>query len=208
MKEFDLQFSETTDEEMTLLIDMLIDSRDVFSQHKFDVGRTRQKFPVTLKPNVELKKQRPSKVPLHLKKKLEKLLSQLKDADTIREMEDDDELGSLFVNPIILIPKSDYVKLAIDAQFLSSVTDHTNYSWHLEPLQMVITRVNGKNCSVSDLSCAYHQVPPSLETQMLTSMIIDDRQYTYTRRFYGLCGVPNFFSRLMTKHSEPLIKKK
>ena len=56
---------------MTLLIDILIDSRNVYSQHKFGVGKTRQNFHVTLKPNVELKKQRPSKEPLHLKEKLE-----------------------------------------------------------------------------------------------------------------------------------------
>ena len=144
VKEFDFQFSDITDEEMTLLIDMLIDSRDVYSQHKLDVGKTRQKFHVTLKPNVELKRQRPSKVPLHLKEKVEKLLSQLKDADIIREMGDDDEMGSLFVNPINLMPKSDYVKLVIDARFLNSVTDLTNYSWPLEPVQMIMTRVNGK----------------------------------------------------------------
>ena len=94
VKEFDFQFSDITDEEMTLLIDMLIDSRDVNSQHKFDVGKTRQKFHVKLKPNVELKRQRPSKVPLHLREKLEKLLTQLKDAYIIREMGDDDEMGS------------------------------------------------------------------------------------------------------------------
>ena len=51
---------------------MLVDARDVYSQHKFDVGKIRQKFHVTLKPNVELKRQRPCKVPLHLKEKLEK----------------------------------------------------------------------------------------------------------------------------------------
>ena len=93
MKEFDFQFSDNTDEEMTLLIDILIDSRDVYSQHKFDVGKTRQKFHVTLKPNVEFKRQRPSKVLLRLKEKLEKLLTQLKDADIIREMGDDGEMG-------------------------------------------------------------------------------------------------------------------
>ena len=53
---------------MILLIDMLVDARNVYSQHKFDVGKTRQNFHVTLKPNVELKRQRPSKFPLHLKK--------------------------------------------------------------------------------------------------------------------------------------------
>ena len=107
---------------------MLIGSKDVYSQQKFDVGKTRQKFHVTLKPNVEMKKQRPGKVSLHLKEKLEKFLIQLKDADIIREVGDDDEMGSLFFNPIILMPKSDYVKLVIDARFLNSVTDLTNYS--------------------------------------------------------------------------------
>ena len=72
VKEFDLQYSGTTYEEMILLIDMLVDARDVSSQHKFDVGKTRQHFHVTLKPNVELNRQRPSKVPLHLKKKVRK----------------------------------------------------------------------------------------------------------------------------------------
>ena len=41
---------------MELLIDMLVDARDVYSQHKFDVGKARQNFHVTLKPNVELKR--------------------------------------------------------------------------------------------------------------------------------------------------------
>ena len=208
VKQFDFQYSDITDNEMPLLIDMLIDSKDVYSLHKFDVGKTRQKFHVTLKPNVELKRQRASKVPLHLEDKLEKLLTQLKDADVIREMGDNYEIGSLFVNPIILMPKNDYVKLVIDARYLNSVTDLTNYSWPLEPVQMIMTRVNGKFFSVSDLSCAYHQVPLSSETQKLTSFIIVGRQYTFKREFYGLCGLPNFFSRLMTIHFDPLIRKK
>ena len=187
---------------------MLVYARDVYSQHKFDVGKTRQKFHVTLKPNVELKRQRPSKVPLHSKQKLEKLLTQQKVADINREMGDDDEMGSLIKNPIILMPKNDHVKLVIDARYLNSVTDLTNYSWPLEPMQLIMTRVKGKVFSVSDLNCAYHQVPLSPETQKLTSFIIGGKQYTYTRGFYGLCGFPNFFSRLMTIHFEPLIKSK
>ena len=208
VKQFDFQYSYITDKDMTLVIDMLIDSKDVYSLHEFDVGKLRQKFNVTLKTNVELKCQRASKVPLHLKVKLAKLLTQLKDADIIPEMDDDDEMGSLFVNPIILIPKNDYVKLVIDARYLNSVTDLKNYSWPLEPIQMIMTRGNGKFFSVSDLSCAYHQVHLSYEPQKLTSFIIGGRQYTFLRGFYGLCGLPNFFSRLMTIHFDPLIRKK
>ena len=90
---FDFQYSDLTDEEMILLIDMLVDARDIYCQHKFDVGKTRQKFQVTLKANVELQPKPPSNVPLHLKEKLEKLRTHLKDADIIHEMGDNDELG-------------------------------------------------------------------------------------------------------------------
>ena len=98
VKQFDFQYSGITENEMTLRIDMLIDSKVVYSLHKIDVGKSRQKFCVTLKPNVELKRPGASKVPLHLKDKLEKLLTQLKDTNVIRELGDDDEMGSLFVN--------------------------------------------------------------------------------------------------------------
>ena len=60
---FDFQYSDFTREEVILLIDMLADARDVYSQNKFDVGKTHQKFHVTLKPNLELKRQRPNKFP-------------------------------------------------------------------------------------------------------------------------------------------------
>ena len=123
-------------------------------------------------------------------------------------MGDDDELGSLFVNPIILLPKADYVKLVIDARYLNSITDLTNYSWPLEPVQMIMTRINGKYFTASDLSCAYHQVPLSPETQKLTSFVIGGKQYTYQVGFYGLCGLPQWFSRMMAINFGPLIKKK
>ena len=106
------------------------------------------------------------------------------------------------------MPKNDYVKLVIDARYLNSVTDPSNYSWALEPVQLIKTRVNGKYFYVSDLSCDYHQVSLSSETQKLTSFIIGGRQYDFTRGFYGLCGLPNFFSRLMTIHFDPLIRTK
>ena len=92
VKQFDFQYSDITDNEMTLLIDTIFDSGGVYSLHKFDLGKARQKIHVTLKPNVELKRQRASKVPLHLKDKLEELLTQLKDANISREKGDDDKM--------------------------------------------------------------------------------------------------------------------
>ena len=116
---------------MILPIDMLVDVRDVYSQSKIDMGKTCQSFHVTLRPNVELKRQRPSEfshVPLLLKEKPRKLLTQRKDADIVRETGHEDEMGSLFDNPIILMPITEYEKQVIDASFLISVTDLTSYS--------------------------------------------------------------------------------
>ena len=93
MKELDFQYSDITGEELTFLIDMLFDSRDVYSRHNFDVDKTRQKFHVPLKPKAGLRRQRHSKVPLHLEEELEKLLTQLEVAVIIRKMGDDDEVG-------------------------------------------------------------------------------------------------------------------
>ena len=88
------------------------------------------------------------------------------------------------------------------------MTDLTNSSWPLEPVQMIIAKVIVEFFSVSDLSCAYHQVPLSPETQKLTSFIIGGKQYTYTRGFYGLCGLPRFLSRPMTIQFDRLIEQK
>ena len=57
VQEFDFQFSNITEGEMVLLIDMPVDARDGYSQQKFDGDKTRQKSHVKLKPNVELKRQ-------------------------------------------------------------------------------------------------------------------------------------------------------
>ena len=106
------------------------------------------------------------------------------------------------------MPRNDYVKLVIDARYLISATDLTNYSWPLEPAQMIMTRVNGKSLSVSDLSCASHQAPLSSKIQKVTSFMIGGKQYTYRRGFYGLCRFANFFSRLMAIHFDSLYNKK
>ena len=122
-------------------------------------------------------------------------------------MGDDDEMGSLFVNPIILMPKNDYVKLVINARYLNSVRPHKLF---------LALRTSSDDYDHSErkvflsqrLVLCHHQVRLSSETQKLTSFFIDGRQYNFTRGFCGLCGLPKFFSRLMTIHFDPRIRKK
>ena len=120
-------------------------------------------------------------------------------------MGNDKEMGSEFINPIIILPKGNTVKLVIDARYLRSITGLSRYSWPLEPIGSLLTRLKGNFFTTSDLCSAYNQVPLTEETKQLVSFVIGPKQYTYERGFYGLCGLPNFFSRIMTIHFAPLI---
>ena len=168
----------------------------------------KHKFHIPLKKDATFKKQRPSKIPVHLRDKLDKLKDELIQAGIVRELNEKDDMSSWFVNPVIILPKKDYVMLVLDAGYLKSITDTSNSSWPLEPLQVLMTRINGSYFTSSDLSCAYHQVPLTDEAQKLTSFIVGGRQYTYQVGFYGLIPLPKFFSKLMRYAFGPLIKEK
>ena len=208
LKKFDFSQADINDENLDKLLRTLTKNKDVYSQHKYDVGKIKQKFHVKFLPNSTLTKQRPSKVPLHYQEKLENLLEQLCKTGIIREMGNDKEMGSEFINPIIILPKGNTVKLVIDARYLNSITDLSRYSWPLEPIGSLLTRLKGNFFTTSDLCSAYNQVPLTEETKQLVSFVIGPKQYTFERGFYGLCGLPNFFSRIMTIHFAPLIRKK
>ena len=116
-------------------------------------------------------------------------------------------MNSWFVNPVIILPKKDYVKLVIDARYLNSITDTSNSIWPLEPINVLMTRIAGTIFTSSDLPSAYNQVLLTEDTQKVTSFIVGGRQYTYQVGFYGLEPVPSFFSKLMRYAFGPLIKR-
>ena len=103
-----------------------------------------------MKKDAELRKQQPSKIPLHYRETPEIFLNQLQGARIIHEKETDVEMGSFSNNPIIILSKEDTVKLVIDAQYLKSLTDLSNYSWLLEPVQMLKTTLDGVYYTTSD----------------------------------------------------------
>ena len=119
-------------------------------------------------------------------------LNELQQAGIIREMGSNVEKGSFFTNPIISLPKGDTDKLVIDARYLNSITHLSNYSWPLEPVQMLLSRLDGVYSTTSDFASAYNQVLPSEETKKLTSFDVGGKQHMFERGFYGLCCLPNF----------------
>ena len=73
---------------------------------------------------------------------------------------------------------------------------------------MLLTRLDGVYYTTSDLASAYNQVPLSEDTKKLTTFVVGGKQYMFERRFHGLCGLPKFFSRIMTIHFVEMIAKK
>ena len=73
---------------------------------------------------------------------------------------------------------------------------------------MVLTRLDGVYYTTSDLASAYNQVPLSEDTKKLTSFVVGGKQYMFKRGFYSLCGLPKFFSRIMTIHFAEMIARK
>ena len=61
-------------------------------------------------------------------------------------------------SPIGILPKGDTVKMVIDAQYLNSNTDLSNYSRPLESVRMLLTRHDGVHYTTNDLASAYNQV--------------------------------------------------
>ena len=183
LKKCDFTHSDIDQNQLQDLMNVLLQNKNVYSQHKYDVGLIKRKFHVKLLPNSVLTKQRPSRVSLHYEEKLNDLLDQLCKSGIIREMGSNTEMGSEFINPIIILPKGNIVKLFIDARYLNSITDLSRYSWPLEPIGSLITKLKGNFFTTSDLCSAYNQVPLTEETQQLTSFVIGSKQYTFKQVF-------------------------
>ena len=153
------------------------------SQHKHKI---KQKFQVKLLLNSTLAKQRPSKVLLHYKEKLENLLEHLCKAGIVREMGNDREMGSEFINSFIILHKGNTVKLITDARYSNSNTDLGRYSWPLEPIGTFLTRLKEKYFTTSDLCSAYNKLPLTEEIELLVNFIIGPKQNIFERGFYDL----------------------
>ena len=74
---FNFQFSDITDTEYVTLCTLLLKYKTCYATHKNDVGKIATPFRIRLKPNAQLITQRPSKVPIHYREKLNNLLKEL-----------------------------------------------------------------------------------------------------------------------------------
>ena len=134
----------------------MIDNQNCYAKHKNDVGKISTPFRIRIKDNCKLQTQRPSKVPIHYRVRLNKLLSELeKKQNIIKQIgstpDEKHTNGTTFLNPLIIIPKGDAIKVVLDARHLNSSTNQELESWPKEPLAPQLARANKKYKSTIDL---------------------------------------------------------
>ena len=202
------QFSNLTDTEYITICNMLLKYKTCYATHKNDVGKISTPFRIRLKPNAQLMTQRPSKVPIHYRDKLNALLKELEKYNIIKQMgsspQDKPVYGTTYLNPLIIIHNGDTIKCVLDARHLNSNTEQFDESWPFEPLAPQSARANK---SAIDLMYAYAHTPLDGDTIKLTSFPSGDKLFAFISGFFGLKGLPNFFTRQMSTFFKTLIEQ-
>ena len=80
---FNFQHSQITQKEFEQLADLLLKYPKVYAISKFDVEKVNSSLHLSLKPDAVFKKQRASKVPIHLQDKVNRLLEILEQYEII-----------------------------------------------------------------------------------------------------------------------------
>ena len=189
-----------TDTEYVNLCNILINNQHCYAKHKNDVGQISTPFRIRIKENCKLQTQTPSKVPIHYRDRLNKLLSELEKYNTIEQIgSSSDEkytIGTTFLNPSIIIPKGDSIKVVLDARHLNSNTNQELESWPIELLAPPqLARANKKYKSTIDLMYAIAHTPLDEETIKLTGFSSGDKLYTFIRVFYGNKTTPKLLHK-------------
>ena len=211
VKKFNFEFSDLTDTEYVNLCNILINNQNCYAKQRNDVGKISAPFRIRSKEICKLQTQRPSKVPIHYRDRLSKLLVELEKYRIMKPIgstpDQKHTIGTIFSNPLLIIPKGDAIKIVLDARHLNSNNNQDIESWPIEPLAPQLARAHKKYKSTIDLLYAYAHTPLDEETIKLTLFSSGDKLYTFIRGFYGLKGLPNFFTKQMSTFSRPLIDK-
>ena len=205
---FDFQHSHLTQEELEKIVTITLEYKEVYATTKFDVGKTKVKLNLRMKKDVIFRKERISKVPIHLGKRIQKLLDVLKKYDIIAPVNKEQlSTGNTFTNPVIILRKGESLKKVLDARHLNSMIDESKCNWPIEPVDVALTRINGTIFTTADLNSAYNQIPLDEQSMRYTHFTIGNKQYCFKLLFYGISIGPAAFASILTHFLCPVIRK-
>ena len=84
IKKFNFEYSDLTDSEDVQLCNILVNNQKCYAKHKNDVGEISTPFRIRIKENCKLQTQRPSKVRIHYRNGLNKLLVEFEKYNIIK----------------------------------------------------------------------------------------------------------------------------
>ena len=117
MNKFNFQFSDLTDNEYITLCNLLLKYKTCYATQKNDVGKSAIPFCIRLKPNAQLITQRPSKVPIQYRDKLNTLLKELEKYNIIEQIgsspQDKPVYAITFMPNPLIIPKGDSINCVL-----------------------------------------------------------------------------------------------
>ena len=177
---FNFEHSQITQTEFDKLAKQLLKYSTVYATSKFDVGKISSSLHLPLKLDAVFKKQRASKVPIHLHDKVNRLLDILEQYKTISPVNKEEQpKGNTFINPVIILAKGESLKIVLDARYLNSLIDESKCNWPIEAIQVILTKLNGKCFTTADMNSAYNQMPLDEQSRRLTQFVIGNQQYEF-----------------------------
>ena len=206
---FNFEHTNLTQTQFEELAQLLTQFKKCYATSKFDVGKVKIELNLPLKATAIFKKQRATPIPQQLQDRVKHLLDILIHFD-IKAPVNTDSLttGNTFINPVIILKKRESLKIVLDARQLNTMIDETNYSWPIEPIQVIVTQNKGPIFSIAEMNSAYNQMPLDKPSQRLTTFVIAGQQYCFKRLFYGIFIGPAAFSSFMSNIFKALIHKK
>ena len=160
----------------------------------FDVGKISSSLDLPLKLDAFFKKQRATKVPIHLHDEVNRIFDILEQYEIISSVKKEEHpKGNTFINPVIILAKGESLKIVIDARYLNSLIDESKCYWPVEPIQVILTKINCKYFTTADINSAYNQMPLDEQSRRLTQIVIGNQQNEFNRLFYGISIGPAAF---------------
>ena len=167
---FNFQNSQITQKEFDKLAELLLKFPTLYAASKFDVGKNSSPLHLPLKTDA-------SKVPIHLQDKVNRLLDILEQYEIISPVNKKEQpKGNSFINPVIILAKGKSLKIVLDARYLNSLIDETKCNWPIEPIQVILTKINGKYFTTAEMNSAYNQMPLDEQSRRLTQFVIGNQQ--------------------------------
>ena len=141
---FNFQHSQITQKEFDKLAELLLKFPTVYATSKFDFGKISSPLHLPLKPDAVFKR----------------LLDILEQYEILSPVNKEEQpKRNNFINPVIILAKGESLKIVLDARYLNSLIDETKSNWPIEPIQVILTKINGKYFTTADMNRAYNQMP-------------------------------------------------